>query len=239
MAGLVTAWELTRGEWRERIESVTVYQRGWRLGGKGASSRGPFDRIEEHGLHVLLGYYDATFRVLREAYAELDRTRTDPGCPSGDVAGRAGAQRRRRPRRPGRQDWRSFVTRFSVADTLPGEPGAEDRPLQPLEVLARSVRLLWDFHRSTAPSVAGVSFSGSPSPPPPTSPPWCAGAGLTALAAVLEAVDRAARLAADTPVAASTADALAACWPPGATGSDPSSRPTTGLDARGPSSTSW
>jgi hypothetical protein len=30
---------------------------------------------------VLLGYYDATFRVLREVYEELDRPLTDPGCP--------------------------------------------------------------------------------------------------------------------------------------------------------------
>src|SRR4029453_11438476 len=63
MAGLATAWELSAGDWRSRLESITVYQRGWRLGGKGASSRGRYGRIEEHGLHVLLGYYDATFRV--------------------------------------------------------------------------------------------------------------------------------------------------------------------------------
>ena len=66
MAGLTTAWELSSGDWRKRLDSITVYQRGWRLGGKGASSRGPHGRIEEHGLHVLLGYYDATFRVLRD-----------------------------------------------------------------------------------------------------------------------------------------------------------------------------
>ncbi|HLS46340.1 MAG TPA: FAD-dependent oxidoreductase, partial [Ornithinicoccus sp.] len=65
MAGLTTAWELSSGSWTERFDSITVYQRGWRLGGKGASGRGDHGRIEEHGLHVLLGYYDATFRVLR------------------------------------------------------------------------------------------------------------------------------------------------------------------------------
>lgn len=81
MAGLATAWELSAGDWRSRLESITVYQRGWRLGGKGASSRGRYGRIEEHGLHVLLGYYDATFRVLREVYGELDRASTDPACP--------------------------------------------------------------------------------------------------------------------------------------------------------------
>ena len=94
MAGLATAWELSSGDWRQRLDSITVYQRGWRLGGKGASSRGPHGRIEEHGLHVLLGYYDATFRVLREVYAELDRAVTDPACPIRDVA-RGGRARRR------------------------------------------------------------------------------------------------------------------------------------------------
>ena len=55
MAGLAAAWRLTEPGWRDRLESVTVYQRGSRLGGKGASSRGDNGRIEEHGLHVWLG----------------------------------------------------------------------------------------------------------------------------------------------------------------------------------------
>ena len=40
MAGLSAAWRLSEPGWRDRFESITVYQRGWRLGGKGASSRG-------------------------------------------------------------------------------------------------------------------------------------------------------------------------------------------------------
>ncbi len=66
MAGLAAAWELSSGDWRDRLESITVYQRGWRLGGKGASSRGRHGRIEEHGLHLLLGCYDATCRSTRK-----------------------------------------------------------------------------------------------------------------------------------------------------------------------------
>ncbi len=41
MAGLSAAWRLSEPGWRDRFESITVYQRGWRLGGKAASSRGP------------------------------------------------------------------------------------------------------------------------------------------------------------------------------------------------------
>jgi uncharacterized protein with NAD-binding domain and iron-sulfur cluster len=161
MAGLTTAWELSSGPWRDRFDSITVYQRGWRLGGKGASSRGAHGRIEEHGLHVLLGYYDATFRVLREVYAELDRGRTDPDCPlrtwqdalvpSGDV----GLVDAHGP----------FVTRLSGNGRVPGEPGAEDRPLRPLDVAVRALRLLVDFHGTAVePEPAEVYLSTSPHP---------------------------------------------------------------------------
>jgi uncharacterized protein with NAD-binding domain and iron-sulfur cluster len=81
MAGVTTAWELSRPGWRDRFDAITLYQRGWVLGGKGASTRGPDGRILEHGLHVWPGYYDNAFRVIRECYEELDRVRTDPACP--------------------------------------------------------------------------------------------------------------------------------------------------------------
>src|SRR6185295_15059267 len=71
-AGITAAFELTRPEHRGRFE-VTVYQQGWRLGGKGASGRGEAGRIEEHGLHVWMGFYENSFRLLRECYAELGR----------------------------------------------------------------------------------------------------------------------------------------------------------------------
>ena len=54
VGGMTAAFELTATpELRERYD-VTLYQLGWRLGGKGASGRNAraHDRIEEHGLHV-------------------------------------------------------------------------------------------------------------------------------------------------------------------------------------------
>jgi uncharacterized protein with NAD-binding domain and iron-sulfur cluster len=76
---LAAAFELTATPaLRERYE-VTVFQLGWRLGGKGASGRrdvGPADRaqrIEEHGLHVWFGFYENAFDVMRRVYEELDR----------------------------------------------------------------------------------------------------------------------------------------------------------------------
>jgi uncharacterized protein with NAD-binding domain and iron-sulfur cluster len=64
---------------RERLE-VTVYQMGWRLGGKGASGRNSrcFDRIEEHGLHMWAGFYDNAFRLMRDVYRELGRPAGSP-----------------------------------------------------------------------------------------------------------------------------------------------------------------
>jgi len=70
MAAMSAALRLTeQPDWRSRYE-ITVYQLGWRLGGKGASGRGPHGRIEEHGLHVWLGFYDNAFRLIQQAYAE-------------------------------------------------------------------------------------------------------------------------------------------------------------------------
>ena len=81
MAALSAAWRLSEPGGRDRFESITVYQRGWRLGGKAASSRGASGRIEEHGLHIWLGSYENAFALLRECYAELDRATTDPVAP--------------------------------------------------------------------------------------------------------------------------------------------------------------
>src|SRR5262252_5881473 len=60
--------------WQDRYE-ISVYQMGWRLGGKGASGRNPAvaQRIEEHGLHIWFGFYDNAFALMQMAYAELGR----------------------------------------------------------------------------------------------------------------------------------------------------------------------
>jgi len=70
-ASMAAVWELSRPEHAGRYE-ITVYQEGWRLGGKGASGRGVHGRIEEHGLHIWLGFYDNAFRMMRECHAELE-----------------------------------------------------------------------------------------------------------------------------------------------------------------------
>ena len=80
IAGLTTAFEITNApNWQDEFE-VTVYQLGWRLGGKCASGRNPrkWNRIEEHGLHILLGFYENAFKVIKACYAELGRPAGTP-----------------------------------------------------------------------------------------------------------------------------------------------------------------
>lgn len=81
LGGLTTAYHLTNSpDWRDKYESVTVHQLGWRLGGKCASSRNPdaCHRIEEHGIHLFGGFYYNTFDIMRGVYAALDRAPAAP-----------------------------------------------------------------------------------------------------------------------------------------------------------------
>ena len=67
---LGAVWELTQSpNWSDRYE-IDVYAMGWRLGGKTASGRNPKHRYrnEEHGLHILGGFYHNTFQQLKPLY---------------------------------------------------------------------------------------------------------------------------------------------------------------------------
>ncbi len=79
-ASLSAVFELTNVKgWADQYE-ITVYQLGWRLGGKGATGRDPAkgNRIQEHGLHLWFGFYDNAFKMMREVYRELNRPATVP-----------------------------------------------------------------------------------------------------------------------------------------------------------------
>jgi len=75
LAGLATAFWLTEKPGWEREYDITVYQMGWRLGGKCASGRnitpGYGHRIEEHGLHMFFGFYENAFLTVRRAFDVL------------------------------------------------------------------------------------------------------------------------------------------------------------------------
>lgn len=81
IGSLSTVFALTSTPgWQDRYE-ITVYQQGWRLGGKGASGRNRKlgHRIEEHGFHMWMGFYHNAFRTMRECYDERLRVMVDPG----------------------------------------------------------------------------------------------------------------------------------------------------------------
>jgi uncharacterized protein with NAD-binding domain and iron-sulfur cluster len=119
-----------------------LYQVGWRLGGKGASGRrSPSQRIEEHGLHLWLGFYENAFRLLRECYAENGR--------------RAGIDRFadwRDALKPdfhigvaeslGAGGWNAWTSFFPPAPGLPGDPIEDHDPFTIQSYMVRSADLL-------------------------------------------------------------------------------------------------
>ena len=78
IAGLAVAYELSKTPELREAYSVTIYQMGWRLGGKCASGRNADGRIQEHGLHVWFGCYENAFRMLRDVYASWRRKPNNP-----------------------------------------------------------------------------------------------------------------------------------------------------------------
>jgi len=78
LGSLTAAYWLTEKKgWEDEYE-ITLYQRGWRLGGKGASGRAVRSkyghRIEEHGPHIWYGFYENAFKTLRRVYEQLSQT---------------------------------------------------------------------------------------------------------------------------------------------------------------------
>ncbi|MEH2445043.1 MAG: NAD(P)-binding protein [Nostoc sp.] len=80
IASLTTAYELTSQPGWDSLYDITIYQTGWRLGGKCATGRNikphtpdyqPDYRIEEHGLHIFFGFYENAFRILKQCYDEV------------------------------------------------------------------------------------------------------------------------------------------------------------------------
>jgi uncharacterized protein with NAD-binding domain and iron-sulfur cluster len=73
-------WLTEKDGWQDEYE-ITLYQRGWRLGGKGASGRSVTprhgQRIEEHGPHIWYGFYENAFKTLRRTYEQLAESGSD------------------------------------------------------------------------------------------------------------------------------------------------------------------
>ena len=190
MAALSAAWRLSEPASRDRFESITVYQRGWRLGGKAASSRGPNGRIEEHGLHIWLGSYENAFALLRECYTELDRTTTDPLAPI-----QTWEEAIAPADNPGLADswndkWVTWHGTHPRDGKLPGDPDSTGRELTAVAFVERALGLVLAFAHSLRDAAPGrLMLSASPDPPaPPASLPSDAAMRAT-LATLLAVVD--------------------------------------------------
>lgn len=156
-AGITAAFELSHPKHEGRYE-VTVYQLGWRLGGKGASGRGPANRVEEHGLHLWMGFYENAFRLIRDCYKELarepaqcrivdwtDAFHPDPFC---GVMDRAPDGR-----------WLPWTVTFPATPGNPGDPDGIPR-WSVLDYLKRTVslvRTLFETIQASAQSASGAS----------------------------------------------------------------------------------
>ncbi|MFT5047490.1 MAG: hypothetical protein ACI8UP_004489 [Porticoccaceae bacterium] len=87
---IAAAYGLTSTPELQARYDVTVYQMGWRLGGKGASGRNMDPklgkRIEEHGLHVWAGFYTNAFAIMKACYTALNGQGTTGIFPDFDDA---------------------------------------------------------------------------------------------------------------------------------------------------------
>jgi uncharacterized protein with NAD-binding domain and iron-sulfur cluster len=137
---MAAAFELTRPAHGGKY-SVTIYQLGWRLGGKGASGRGLANRIEEHGLHLWMGFYENAFRLMRECYAEAKR---DPRkCRIADwrdafSPDNFNAVADRSPN----GKWLPWKVTLPPLPGLPGDPTQQVRPWTVADYLSRTVILI-------------------------------------------------------------------------------------------------
>lgn len=137
VASIAAAYALTQQVgWQQRYE-ITIYQRGWRLGGKCASgrNRAKANRIEEHGLHIWAGFYDNAFRLIRSCYDELVAMKLrSPDAPLGTL------DEALKPLNSfvltedvpdtSPQEWRPWFIEFPPNDQVPGTGGVLPQPFE-------------------------------------------------------------------------------------------------------------
>jgi uncharacterized protein with NAD-binding domain and iron-sulfur cluster len=143
VAGMTAAMELSQPGWEDKYKSITVYQYGWRLGGKGASGRGQHGRIEEHGLHIWLGFYENAFRLMRECYDELGRDPSSTIATVDQAFERASLFIVQEPRGDG---WLPWMAEFPESDDRPGEDATEPPSLW--QLMIRGMRLALAYNRA-------------------------------------------------------------------------------------------
>ena len=143
VAALTTAFELTSTPELRAKYDVTFYQLGWRLGGKGASGRNReiADRIEEHGLHIWMGFYENAFHAMRAAYQELGRKPGEPLATWEEAFHKHSYIVLEEKLEDGFHPW-NFV--FPTNYLKPGEGGVLPTPLAYAQMLVQWIIELWE-----------------------------------------------------------------------------------------------
>jgi uncharacterized protein with NAD-binding domain and iron-sulfur cluster len=149
MGAMTAAFELTdRPGWQNHYD-ITVYQMGWRLGGKCASGRnlepGLGKRIEEHGVHVWFGFYDNAFQMIKKCYAEYKKLALQPPPPI-DTWQKAFKEQNLFTLMEQRDDgWHRWEFDFPPNDKVPGESEA----LEPWDYVCMLLRWLVHKHETS------------------------------------------------------------------------------------------
>jgi uncharacterized protein with NAD-binding domain and iron-sulfur cluster len=165
-AAMATAFELTRTpELRARYD-VDLYQIGWRLGGKCASSRNRAarGRNEEHGLHVLGGFYHNVFDQLRPLYAEWAEVSPATAIPF-EQAFRG--HNRFTLMQPDGDTWRALCVELPPNDLTPGVNPKAVTPAEMLNVIVGWLGIaLRRLASGEAPALWLRAVEGWNAPPP-------------------------------------------------------------------------
>ena len=162
IGSLATAAELTNDpDWQKNYE-ITIYQMGWRLGGKGASGRNQkiHDRIQEHGIHLWMGFYENAFGLIRQIYAEAHTKGLMPNSPFTEARKAFTPMNYTPTMEQVGKEWKVWPINWPPSNEFPGDPQRFDnceQPPTPLGflniILNRAIGFL-DGHKERHPILA-------------------------------------------------------------------------------------
>jgi uncharacterized protein with NAD-binding domain and iron-sulfur cluster len=133
IGSLATAAELTDDpNWQSKYD-ITIYQMGWRLGGKGASGRNRAisDRIQEHGIHLWMGFYENAFQLIRHVYEEAREKNLMPTSPFTDARKAFSPMNFTPMMEQAGADWKFWNLNWIPSDEFPGEDSTFAASQQP------------------------------------------------------------------------------------------------------------
>ncbi len=149
MSAMTAVFEITeQPDWQDKYD-ITVYQLGWRIGGKGASGRNTkyHQRIEEHGLHLWFGFYENSFNLMQRAYGAMNPP-ANAAFQSWKDAFKPLNQTILEDYFEGR--WENWLIDLPTNGLVPGE--AENEPKTPYDYIAEIMSMLhnlFGFHGDT------------------------------------------------------------------------------------------